>query len=427
MKELHPTLKFMMWDFGALTTSEERNYVLLKVEKIPSDSFQGNLKFHLIELIVHSQQLIRDYAEEFIAGHSIEITKIAAKNCAKSCVSQRDIQRVFVFYFWITKVYKKYRQSLEDKEHHAILLSIGLVYYLRLKSGYRTRYAEAIDKIVNFQGMDFLHVFDEDVNWFISHLHFPDDIAQTKALKQNLFATIACTCTKTPLILVGKPGTSKTLSFNIAVDNLKGIDSDTDILKDTELFPSLDPQAYQCSRQTTSFEIDQLFRRAIKRQTTYSDEINCVVFMDEAGLPEESHESLKILHHYLDEHKVSFVAISNNILDAAKTNRAVSVMIPETTEEDLRELVKGCYKDAIMTSEVIEYCPAYLQVIEDERWKKIFGMRDFIHFLRYIFLKGQQLTKELVLHALERNFNGTDDFKDVCEVFCQSKFEVSCG
>ena len=31
----------------------------------------------------------------------------------------------------------------------------------------------------------------------------------------------------------------------------------------------------------------------------------CVVFMDEAGLPEEKMESLKVLHYYLDAHEVT--------------------------------------------------------------------------------------------------------------------------
>ena len=150
-------------------------------------------------------------------------------------------------------------------ELRAILVSLGLVYYLRLNSEYRAQYAAAIDKIVTIHGMAFSAVLEEDINWFIGLLRFPERIALTTALKQNLFATIACTCTNTPLILVGKPGTSKTLSFNLTVENLKGIDSHNDILKKTELFPSLDPQVYQCSRQTTSLEVDKLFRRAIKR------------------------------------------------------------------------------------------------------------------------------------------------------------------
>ena len=54
--------------------------------------------------------------------------------------------------------------------------------------------------------------------------------------------------------------------------------------------------------------------------------------MDEAGLPEESHESLKVLHYHLDQQEVAFVAITNHILDAAKTNRAVSLFRPTASQ-----------------------------------------------------------------------------------------------
>ena len=62
--------------------------------------------------------------------------------------------------------------------------------------------------------------------------------------------------------------------------------------------------------------------------------------MDEAGLPEERHESLKVLHYHLDRKEVSFVAITNHALDAAKTNRAISLYRPETSTEDLKILAK---------------------------------------------------------------------------------------
>jgi hypothetical protein len=46
-----------------------------------------------------------------------------------------------------------------------------------------------------------------------------------------------------------------------------------------------------------------------------------VVFMDEAGLPEDAKESLKVLHYYLENSSVAFVGISNRPLDPAKMNR----------------------------------------------------------------------------------------------------------
>ena len=63
------------------------------------------------------------------------------------------------------------------------------------------------------------------MDFYANKLSFPIGIAKTEALKENLFATIACTVTKTPLIIVGAPGSSKTLSFNLAISNLKGPES----------------------------------------------------------------------------------------------------------------------------------------------------------------------------------------------------------
>ena len=60
---------------------------------------------------------------------------------------------------------------------------------------------------------------------YVDSLYIPPGIAKTRALKENLFATIVCSVLRIPLIIVGAPGSSKTLSFNLAVDNLKGAES----------------------------------------------------------------------------------------------------------------------------------------------------------------------------------------------------------
>lgn len=50
-----------------------------------------------------------------------------------------------------------------------------------------------------------------------------------------------------------------------------------------------------------------MFEQAIERQAKDDSKrvgagIRCFVFMDEAGLPEEERESLKVLHYYLENH-----------------------------------------------------------------------------------------------------------------------------
>ena len=50
--------------------------------------------------------------------------------------------------------------------------------------------------------------------------------------------------------------------------------------------------------------------------------------------------------------------------------------------------------------------------------ERFFGLRDFIHFINYIRRKGKSgITAELVLQSLERNFNGTKEFEEICEEF----------
>ena len=50
----------------------------------------------------------------------------------------------------------------EQMKHHALLVSLGLVYYMRLNSTYRERFTEELDKI-NFE-VKFLTAFINEVH-----------------------------------------------------------------------------------------------------------------------------------------------------------------------------------------------------------------------------------------------------------------------
>ena len=356
-----------------------------------------------------------------------------ARISSRSCVSQRDIQRVFTFYQWLMDTYSDFKQhgDRSDYSRRAVLVSLGIVYYMRLGETNRRSYQKYLDEERRLPNeVQFTQAFNQELNWYMALIDLPTGIACTQALKENIFATIICTVTHTPLIIVGAPGSSKTLSFNLVIATLKGHESKNKFFRFTEIFCSLDPQCYQCSRRTTSNEIQTVFSRAINRQRThfkFSLPIYCVVFMDEAGLPEESHESLKVLHYHLDKQEVSFVAITNHVLDAAKTNRAVSLFRPEASEDDLRTLARGCLcskpenppielkKDL----DVIEsFCPVYIRLMDCPSFREFFGLRDFIHFVHYLRRRRtQMLTPQLVLEALERNFNGLDNFEEMCSLF----------
>ncbi len=396
----------------------------------------------LTELIVGSQNQMRQYAFEQIQANmkgSKESVKYFAKISSRSCVSQRDIQRVFTLYQWFMKIYNKLKphdgpdHKCQDYSRRAVLVAVGIVYYMRLNNHYRKNYADYLDNEYRLPNeVTFTRAFEDELNWYIQLVELPKGIARTKALKENIFATIVCTVTHTPLIIVGAPGSSKTLSFNQTIANLKGAESRQKIFRDTTVFHSLDPHYYQCSRRTTSNEIQTVFSRAINRQRSHARfnlPIYCVVFMDEAGLPEESHESLKVLHYHLDKQEVSFVAITNHVLDAAKTNRAVSLFRPEASDDDLHTLAKGCFcsdptnpppeveKDL---SVVVKLCNPYLTLMESEKFARFYGLRDFIQFVNYLRRKrddSRSITPEVIMQALERNFNGSENFDVICNKF----------
>lgn len=110
--------------------------------------------------------------------------------------------------------------------------------------------------------------------------------------------TLICALSRTPLVIIGPPGSSKTLSVNTVVGNANGEESCGPFYRN---HPRLEPFHYQCSRLSTSLEIESVFKRAIERQGRYDhSQLQTLVFMDEAGLPEEEQESLKVLHYYLE-------------------------------------------------------------------------------------------------------------------------------
>ena len=427
--KLHPTLQLLVWDYGSLNQSQEREYIGVKMKMLNQRMSVDEVR-SLTDVIVESQKKMRQYASEQLQTFGVNAS--LSLQYAKSSVSQRDIQRVFTFYKWLMKVYRKFDPHKEAKRplkfhRRAVMVSLGIVYYMRLSTKYRDSYKRSLDRLDKMPyEKTFSQAFDDELNWFIQQVELPPGIAKTQSLKENVFATIACTMTKTPLIIVGAPGSSKTLSFNIVITNVKGRQSRKDVFRDTELFNSLDPHFYQCSRRTTSNEIEKVFGRAINRQRSLANihlPVSCVVFMDEAGLPEEKLESLKALHYHLDRQEVAFVAISNNVLDAAKSNRAVSLFRPKATKEELLSLAQGCITSKLypktQKDKLIEtFCQAYKEIQEDQEFKQFFGLRDFIHFVIYLRRKRQQqLRLSLVVEALERNFNGTDRFSVICDRF----------
>ena len=422
--ELHPTIEYLKWDYGSLSNKQEEEYVVAKMKEFTKDKHDTFHFDELSDLVIQSQKLMREYAKQALSDEGL--CDLSAEKCSTGFVSQRDMQRVFDFFKWLCHTYKEFERYDSGKELHlrAILVSLGLVYYLRLGESDREHYAkflnlrcEDLELIINFTD-----AFNDELNWYIERMNLPTGIAKTIALKENIFANVACCQTRTPLIIIGEPGTSKTLSFNLVSSTFSGKSSRIEEIK---AYHALQPYFYQCSKHTSSAEVDSLFKQAVERQAIYKNSdirTYCVIFMDEAGLPEERHESLKVLHYHLDRKQVSFVAISNHALDAAKTNRAVSLYRPEASTEDLKILAKELLRSSkhMMINElsvVDNFCQSFSKMMKESQFSSFYGQRDFMHFINYLRKGDGLVTVDIVLHALERNFNGHENFSQVFNYF----------
>ena len=425
--KLHPTLSDIIWNFG-VDKNQEQEYIKQKFAVSALTEYLGVHELSCFSAqIAASQQLVRKFAECQL--EKVGFDSVDATIHSKSCVSLRDIQRVFKITEFLDSIND--HSATPRNIQNSVIVAIGLVYYFRLDDTFRTQFRNEIDKLF---GLTFVKTLNRYVDEFIKMVKIPPGIAKTNALKENLFATLICTMSKIPLIIVGAPGTSKTLSFSLTISNAKGVESPIEYFRNMK-FPALEAHYYQCSKRSTPNEIEKVFKIAIKRQEMHDraeQKVISVVFIGRAELL-ESNGSTNIMHYYLDMQNVSFVAISNNILDTAMSNRAINVFRPQQ-QDDLYILATVCFMKSTKNTLTIHMrrqhfisnlCLHYENLMKQPRFSKFYGLRDFIHMIGYLRRNRDNLNKtgfnkeELVLKAIERNFNGKDnvEFAEIANMF----------
>jgi hypothetical protein len=187
-----------------------------------------------------------------------------------------------------------------------------------------------------------------------------------------------------------------------------------------------------------------------------SNSILLFFFHVTAGLPEEEKESLKVLHYLLEGHMsakadVGFVAISNHILDAAKSNRCVLLLRQDPDENEMLCIATGVlfdFREVIRSSRVHDVdfdgevmgatnfcqrlCRGYVSLFQNisgrNSFVTFFSLRDFIYFLKAVrynstIQKATRMytTSRTIVFALERNFSGVtrDELRFISACFLQ--------
>ena len=439
----HSLLNFI-FDFGSLQKEDEEKYIINTIKSILSKMQREKIIQNVNKKELSS--FTQDIFESICISHDF-----IREQYDKSSVSLREIRRFGIFFEYFIKYFKsinlgKNKNNMLYLMKSSLNMTIYLCYYLRINDKeYRKILAEKLSPIFkneHTQKGNFTVFPESEMKTLTELMERDEGIALNRALKENLYTCYTCIQANIPLIIVGKPGTGKSLSFNILYNTLKGDTSKNEIFRDKG---KLYMHYYQGSETSTSDGIKKVFDKARKDKLNKKNKGTItLVFFDEMGLAERSSNNpLKIMHYLLErdrEDSVPFLGISNWRLDAAKINRALNLSITDYDDEDLKNtavaiaealdnILSYNYRDFFETLAMTykNYLVSSKDLIKEN--KDFHGNRDFYTLIktamRELIDRKNDLTNneskvltEVGILSLNRNFGGLEESsKKINEIF----------
>ncbi|KAL7839146.1 hypothetical protein SRHO_G00258040 [Serrasalmus rhombeus] len=424
VQPLPPSLTPLVWDFGKLNEHTQELYINQMVKTFFRKEKLHNGHQPLFTKVISASQ-----------KHMAELTD----ECRM--VSLRDIERCMKTVMWfyhqketlfpeIDKIRGK--KGNVDNLVRSLILAVGVCYLASLEN--RGAYLKRVSKAFP-SDIDIRAEIEFCKKAFISNVDCPPSVAKNEALKENVFMMVVCMNLRIPLFLVGKPGSSKSLSKTIAAHAMQGKASPNDLFKG---YKQAQLASFQCSPHSSPDGIISIFRQCAQFQKDKNlDEYVSVVVLDEIGLAEDSPKMpLKTLHPLLeygcvddenqdDFKKVGFIGISNWSLDPAKMNRGILVLRTSPVTEELQNTAGDiCSSDKENINTEIRFLipmltKFYLKVLE-EQTSEFFGLRDFYSLVKLIVSYATETngkpSDEDLTRAVQRNFEGLDSI-NVLEIF----------
>ena len=218
--EMPPAMCILKWSYGSLDREQEKEFIYRRI-KMLNHCIPTQLQTSLSTLVSVCHETIRVFAAEHIYNRLLELfpntaTKEDAQERAKAMVSLRDIQRVFSLFEFFMSDTGKHCIYGSPNYHRVMLLTVALVYYIRLDSSFRRKLLEKIESIQDDTALKedlkedgLLGILENSMDLVVKEASIPAGIALTNGLKENIFTTLVCTLSRTPLMIIGPPGTSK--------------------------------------------------------------------------------------------------------------------------------------------------------------------------------------------------------------------------
>lgn len=423
VQPLPPSISPLVWDFGQLNDDTQKLYII-----------------QMVKTFFKKQKFSTEHEETFIKVISASQRHMA--QCTDECrmVSLRDIERCMKMVLWfyqqgallfpLIDEKKQDKKRMTDYVIRSLILAVGVCYHASLKN--RDAYRDSIAKELSINATDFSEEINLCQEVFTDQVQCPASTARNDALKENVFMMIVCMNLRVPLFIVGKPGSSKSLSKTIAADSMQGKSSQSALFK---RYKQVQLVSFQCSPHSTPEGIISTFRQCAKFQKNQNlEEYVSVVVLDEIGLAEDSPKMpLKTLHPLLEDgcvdddtpedfKKVGFVGISNWSLDPAKMNRGILVLRTCPEKDELMRTGKDICSNKEIEGIIPKLIEFYLEILtKQEKHSEFFGLRDYYSLIKVIVSYSKQksdLSSQDIARAIQRNFGGLDSVNPL-ELFNQ--------
>lgn len=433
---LPPSMVPLVWDFGQLDDETEKMYIHQIVKSVAeNNSINKEYIKMMTDILSASQCYMRKRKDE----------------C--SFVSLRDVERCMQLFVWFYTNHKMFFKELEvfmesetisaddkDPVQWALLMAVTVCYHACLEN--KNQFWKILCTFFPCYNT-FKKVMKEisQVQDLLLHdVPLGGAIAKNNALKENVFMMVVCIELRIPLFLVGKPGSSKSLSKTLVADAMQGQAAHSELYKKLK---QIHLTSYQCSPHSTSEGIINTFKQCARFQEGKNlMEYVSVVVLDEIGLAEDSPKMpLKTLHPLLEEgcidddplphKKVGFIGISNWALDPAKMNRGVFVSRGDPDHNELIETANGiCSLQPVVLKNIKHLfkplAEAYLKICK-KRPKGFFGLRDYYSLIKMLCcVSGDTFPlQDQIVSAVLRNFSGLDNV-DTLNIFAKTLYMNPC-
>ena len=296
VEQLPQSLLYYVFSFGSLRDEDEKKYIRSIIQKLFTKE-EEQLRDLTTEAISKCHIFLR---ESF--GNDPSIVSLREIARFKTCVEffqdyfikkndqtknklDKETEKVYKIKSIICSIYLCYfiRLTNEDKrgkfdaELQQILLEIANVNY-EVKTEDEKNIPDLFSKIKyerlaqdlrekNFQKFSDLFKIEEE--FLLEQIELDKGIGKNQLLKENLFLLFLAVVTKIPLIIVGKPGTGKSLSAQLIYNSMRGQYSKPKDGKKSFFtkYPQINQTYFQGSESTIPEDVEELFK---KTEDTYN-------------------------------------------------------------------------------------------------------------------------------------------------------------